>query len=104
MNFIDNDKECYNKWHSGYREYQHVCTGKLKNMYKSEMHRILANILIHCGSNYLDYYMNLIKRNKNSSSGINLQITTDAAFFLYIKNYKSMPRIIRMIIGTLLLF
>jgi hypothetical protein len=103
MIVFDINKECYNKWHSGYREFQHVCTGNLKNKYKREMYSILANILIHCGADYLDYYMALMKSHKNCSVDFNVQITTDTAFFLYIKNYKDLPRIIRMIIGTLLM-
>jgi len=93
-------KEYYSEWHAGYREYKHIMLGALKEGYDRELNKALAKILMRCGSNHLDLYLDLIKRNDCLVNGVHMGVVTKAAFFLYEKNYKRFPRPVRVLIGS----
>lgn len=93
------NKEYYVEWHAAYREYQHIRLGGLKDIYDREVLRSLAEILIHCGSSHYEFYQNLIKKNDRIINGVHMGIVTNAAFFLYEKNYKRIPMPIRVLSG-----
>jgi len=91
-------KEYYCEWHDGYREYQHIRLGGLKEAYDREVNRSLMNILIH-GRKHLDLYSDLIKSNDCVVKGVHMGVVTNAAFFLLEKNYKRFPWPVRVLIG-----